>query len=88
MILLATHPQLSDLHRLIDEIPRYPISAHKLRVVARRKKFAPEVIDFYKLFPGDQVFKNKDDIIARTEVVEIMQTENPPAEDVVHGSED
>jgi hypothetical protein len=88
MIILETHPQLADLHKLIDEVPRYPISARRLRVVARRKNFSPEVIYFYKRFSPDVVFKNKDDITARTELVEILQTEDPINEDVVHGAED
>lgn len=88
MILLASQPRLADLHHLINDIRSYPISIRRLLGLASRKQVAPEVIDFYKNFPENIIFKDRDDLLARTEQVEILRRENQPEEDVVRGAED
>lgn len=88
MILLETHPQLTELRSLINTVESYPISAKYLRHLAQKKRFSPDVVNFYKLFPDQQLFTSQSDLEARTEMLEFLQTENQPAEDTVHGAED
>jgi hypothetical protein len=87
MIAVDSQPKLTDLQKLISQIPKYPISVHRLIELASRKRVRPEVINFYREFPDDEIFNNKDDIEARTEQVEILQHENPP-EEFFRGFED
>jgi hypothetical protein len=88
--MLAIHssqPKLNDLQDLISQIPKYPISVHRLLELAARKRAKKAVISFYSNFPDDQVVDDEDDITARTEQVEILQHENPP-EEFFRGFED
>jgi hypothetical protein len=82
MINISTHPSLADLHQLIDAVPTYPINAKDLANFAMEHNYPSEVVDFYKLFPDDQVFFDKSDIVSRTELIELLETENQPYEDV------
>jgi phosphomannomutase len=82
-----SQPKLSDLQDLIEQIPKYPISVHRLIELANRKRAKKAVINFYSEFPDDQLFNDEDDIVARTEQVEILQHENPP-EEFFRGFED
>lgn len=88
MILTDSQPRLNDFYRLADQVPRYPISVKVLLDLARQKRMDRKVINFYETFPEDGVFTDKDDVIGRTEAVEIMRSESPPLEDEVRGAED
>jgi hypothetical protein len=88
MILTNSQPRLNDIYQLAEQVPRYPISVRVLLDLARQKRMNRTVINFYETFPKDEVFTDKDDVIGRTEAVEIMQNENPPLEDEVRGAED
>ncbi|HET9850459.1 MAG TPA: hypothetical protein VFP35_02430 [Candidatus Saccharimonadales bacterium] len=88
MIILDTKAKLTDLQHLIDKVDDYPISARQLTGLAKKEGAGSEIVDFYKAFPDNACFTNREDLLARTEQVEIMETESPPAEDVVHGAED
>jgi hypothetical protein len=87
MIAIDSHTKLTDLQDLISQIPKYPISVHRLLELAARKRAKKTVINFYSSFPDDQVFNNEDDLVARTEQVDILQHENPP-EEFFRGFED
>jgi hypothetical protein len=53
------------------------------------KKHSPKaVIDFYKTFPQDEVFEDKDDLISRTDSVEIMHHQTAPQEEMHTPEED
>ncbi len=80
MILLENQASLVDLHSLIDKVKSYPITAAELIELAKASGAPKEVIRFYKAFPKDQVFGSKEDLITRTENLEIMHRENPPPE--------
>lgn len=82
-----SQPKPNDLQNLIAQIPKYPISVHRLLELAARKRAKPSVINFYREFPDDLKFNNEDDLVARTEQVEILQHENPP-EEFFRGFED
>lgn len=75
MILLNSQPTLSDLEALISKVPIFPFSIKQLIELAREEHFSEEVINFYKTFPKDEVFEDAEDLIARTEQVEMMQHE-------------
>lgn len=88
MINVSSHPSITQLHELIKTTPRYPVSAAALVRRARRRKFPSEIVSFYESFPPDQTFSNREDLLARTELIELLQTQDPPLEDTVHGAED
>jgi Protein of unknown function (DUF2795) len=88
MINVSSHPKLADLHQLIAAVPHYPLTAADLVTYARQHNYPQEVIDFYESFAPDQPFYSRDDALGRTELIELIQTENQPAEDFVHGAED
>jgi hypothetical protein len=88
MILTNSQPRLNDIYQLAEQVPRYPISVKVLLDLARQKRMNRKVISFYEAFPKDEVFTDKDDVIGRTEAVEIMRSEDPPLEDEVRGAED
>lgn len=75
MILLNSQPTLTDLEALISRVPTFPFSVKQLIHLAREEHFPEEVINFYKTFPKDETFDDAEDLIARTEQVEMMQHE-------------
>ena len=80
--------RLSDIDSLVKHVPRYPISVNRLLELARQRRINRAVISFYKAFPESAVFVDKDDILSRSEAVDIMQREDQPLEDEVRGAED
>ena len=88
MVIAEHQAKLTDMHSLINQVPGYPISVKRLLELARQRRINREVISFYRAFPDTVVFADKDDLDAKTEAVQIMQSENPPAEDEIRGAED
>jgi hypothetical protein len=74
-ITLQSQPSLNQLNRLIKLVTSYPISASRLVDLARRNKQPKEVEDFFRTFPQDIVFADRDDLKERSEQVEIMRQE-------------
>lgn len=87
MILLEDQPALTDLHNLITKVPKYPISVKQLIELAVQQHSAKPVVDFYKTFPEDEIFSDKDDLLARTEHIEMLHHETAPEEEM-HAPED
>ena len=87
-ILLEEHPSLTDLHALISKVPGYPISVKQLVELANKKSSPKAVVDFYKTFPEDEVFEDKDDLISRTDSVEMLHHETAPQEEMHSPEED
>lgn len=75
MAVLYSPPALADLEALGLKVPTFPFSLRQLIRLAREEHFPEEVINFYKSFPVDEVFEDADDLMARTEQVEIMMHE-------------
>jgi hypothetical protein len=73
--MLQVQPRLKDLHALISKVRGYPITARQLVELAIKENAAPEVIEFYHAFPEDEVFTSDEDLIARSEHLEIMHRE-------------
>ena len=88
MRVLKDQPSLSELMTLIDKVPKYPISVKQLIDLATLKKTSKKVIDFYKTFPENEVFEDEEDLVARTEQVELMHEEDQPKESLVSSEED
>jgi hypothetical protein len=87
MLVIDSQPKLTELHRLIGDVS-FPINIKTLVRTARLKRYNDEVIDFYKAFPPDQVFFDRDELEARTEQIEILHTQTSAYEDEVRGAED
>ena len=88
MVIAEHQAKLTDIQNLINQVPRFPISVKRLLEVAKQSRINKEVITFYQAFPESAIFSDRDDMLSRTEAVEIMQSENQPAEDEVRGAED
>jgi hypothetical protein len=69
-------------------VPRFPITVKHLVELARRKNAADAAVDFYRSFPDDGIFEDKDDLLARTESVEILRHQSAPREEMRAPEED
>jgi hypothetical protein len=83
MIMLAAQPSLNELYRLINKVPRYPLSIQRLLKLASDTGASKPVVSFYKAFADDQVFDNEEDLAGRTEQIQIMCREEMPEETLV-----
>ncbi len=88
MILLKDQPTLTDLHEAIDSVPAYPIMVRELIDLARQANAPQSVIDFYQAFPDDEIFEDREDLLSRTENVDILQHQDPPEEEMHTPEED
>jgi hypothetical protein len=71
---LTIRPPLADLYKLIDKVPRYPLSNRQLIDLAAKYESSQEVIDFYRTF-NDRVYKSRDELAAVSEQVDLMRQE-------------
>lgn len=69
-------PKLEELYGFIGKIRKYPIPVGRVIELARRSGTSREVIDFYKSFHPGIVFLNKDELVSRSEQVDIMREES------------
>ncbi len=88
MILLEDEPTLTDLHRLIGQVPSYPIAVKQLVDLALSNHAPKPVIEFYKSFPGDEIFSDKDDLMVTTDNVEMLRHQTAPAEEMFAPEDD
>lgn len=72
-MILDNQPSLADIEALINQVPEFPFSVKRLVKLAREEHFPEEVVRFYEAFPLDEVFEDPEDLVARTEQVEIMR---------------
>lgn len=75
MVLSHNQPSLSDIEALVAQVPMFPYSVKQLIELAHEEHFPDEVVNFYKKFPKDEIFEDADDLIARTEHIQIMRHE-------------
>ena len=78
--MLDTLPRLNELHAIIAKVPAYPITAGQLAELAEREHAHDSVINFYRSFALDEIFDNQEDLLARSEHIEIMHREDQPME--------
>lgn len=88
MILLEDQPTLTDLHTLIAKVPKYPISVKQLIELAAKQHTPKAVIDFYNAFPEGEIFSDKEDLLARTEHVEMLHHQTAPEEEMRAAEDD
>jgi hypothetical protein len=72
---LAIRPPLTDLYKLIDKVPNYPVSNRQLVDFATAVKAPKQVVDFYRTFNDSRVYKNRDELAEVSEQVDIMRQE-------------
>jgi hypothetical protein len=87
-VIVKQQPLLTDLHSVINAVPRFPITVKHLVELARRKKAADATVAFYNRFPDDEIFEDKDDLVSRTESVEILRHQSAPREEMRAPEED
>ena len=72
---LVARPGLSELYDFIAKVENYPVSVNQLVDLARRVRAPKPIIDFYKSFSRGQIFDDEDDLLSRSEQVDIMRQE-------------
>lgn len=75
MEVLLSRPVLTDLYRFISKVDAYPVSVDELVELARKIKAPRPIVEFYNSFGRLQQFADKDDLISRSEQVELMRQE-------------
>ncbi|HUC20718.1 MAG TPA: phosphoribosyltransferase family protein [Candidatus Polarisedimenticolaceae bacterium] len=66
---------LAALNALAATVKRYPVTGAQLAAQARRLKAPGNVVAFFETVPGGAVFRNKNDIMTRSEEAEILMEE-------------
>lgn len=72
---LLSRPVLTDIYRFISEVDAYPVSVDELIELARKIKAPRPIIEFYKSFGRQLLFKDQDDLLSRSEQVGLMRQE-------------
>jgi hypothetical protein len=73
MSTLTSTPSLDTLYTFIDKVNSYPITPRQLIGVAKDKRAPKSIVNFYAAFDPNQEFEDKDDLVSRSEQVEIMR---------------
>ena len=79
---------LDELHHFIDSIEDFPMSAGELVELAEQTGADHSVVAFYQAFPDDAVFPDKEDLLARSEQVGFLNSEEQPREEFHAPEED
>ena len=84
MITVTSQPSLNELKGFTAKVPGFPLSAEQLLQFARDTGASPKIINFYKKFASYRVFKDRDDLTASSEQVDILRAEEPqmPREEI------
>jgi hypothetical protein len=87
---LVARPALSELYDFIAKVDSYPISVNQVIDLAGRARAPKPIVDFYKSFGRHQVFDDKEDLLSRSEQVDIMRQEerDMPRDDLSVPEED
>jgi hypothetical protein len=86
---LTIRPALTDLYKLIDKVPRYPITSRELTELAAKYRSPKEVVDFYRTFDNNHVYTSKEELAAISEQVDMIrhqEADMPP--EIERGPED
>lgn len=67
-------PTTTQLVRLAKR-GKFPVQRQELEGVARRNGYTTGMIEFLRLFPSDEVFKNRVDFLTRCEELELFMGE-------------
>jgi ssDNA-specific exonuclease RecJ len=72
---LSINPPLSDLYKLIDKVPNFPVSNQQLVDFAAKAKAPKEVVDFYKTFSDSRIYNDREELAEVSEQVDLMRQE-------------
>jgi hypothetical protein len=88
--MIKNQPKLTDLYKLIEKVPKYPITAQQLVDFAADTNAGTPIIRFYSSFPSYMTFYDEDDLAGRSEQVEILkqEEETQPLEVLATSEED
>lgn len=75
-----TLPPINQIKDFIKHVRSYPVSVKQLLELAADTKASKEIKDFYGSFPDDQTFDDQEDLLARSEQVEILRSMDMPQE--------
>ena len=75
------------LKNFIGGVKRYPVTAADLADKAQDEGVI-EVSSFYKAFPPDALFPDEEDLLARSEQVGLLNSEDQPVEEFHAPEED
>jgi hypothetical protein len=75
VVLVSDLPSIDELYDLIDSVSAFPVTAGNLAELAVAEGAGRRVIDFYRSFPHDQIFKDREDLQARSEQIQMMSAE-------------
>jgi hypothetical protein len=88
MKVLNKLPLETDLRRFAAKVPSFPVSAGELVELALKGRSRSEIADFYQAFAADIVFSDLDDLLARSEQVGVLNSEDHPREEYHAPEED
>lgn len=75
MVVVSELPSVKELDNFAESVESFPVHAKELADLAVAEGFNRRVIDFYRSFPQDQLFTDKDDLVGRSEQVQMMSVE-------------
>lgn len=78
--MITANPGLDELKGVIRKVPHYPVAAKDVTRLAESSGADHEVVEFYRSFPDDTVFEDKEDLLVRTEAIEAMARDDQPRE--------
>lgn len=85
MIYNKPHPRIDNVLWLSRLAMPFPTTADRVVQIARSWRFDQSTLDFLDLFPADEIFKSREDFLARSEELELLLREKSemPAETVM-----
>jgi hypothetical protein len=72
---LTIQPALNDLYKLIEKVPKFPVSNRQLVEFASKARAPKSVVDFYRTFSDNRVYISRDELSAVSEQVDLMRQE-------------
>lgn len=74
-MIVSDLPTIEELNEFIDSVSAYPVKADELAQLAIAEGAGRRIIDFYRSFPRDQVFRDQADLSGRSEQIQVLSTE-------------
>ena len=82
-------PSLSKLKKLVDWDGPFPATSYRVITNAQRYGFDESVIRFLQLFPGDEVFRSRNDFLQRCQNLEtIIRSERDMPRELLRSPQD
>jgi hypothetical protein len=79
---------LSEVHDFIGQIQTYPVTAGMLVEMAEAAQASEQAADFYRGFADDAVFADEEDLLARSEQVGYLNSQQLPRDELHVPEED